>query len=247
MTKTTHQQSSAFQMNHRITRTFTALIAVALACMAAQPALGQAAKRPKVKETTLYTFTGGADGGSPYGGLVRDAAGNLYGTTFYGGSANLGVVFKVSKSGKQTVLYSFTGKPDAANPGSDLLLDKGGNLYGASYYGGASGFGTIFKIAKSGKESVLYSFGALPDGQYPGSGLIQDDAGNLYGTTGYGGDSGNGTAFKISKSGKEKLLHSFTGADGRSPFSQPCFGTPPATSTALHRWVARRGTEQYSS
>jgi uncharacterized repeat protein (TIGR03803 family) len=221
MTKTTHHQSSAFQIKHRLARIFAVGIVVALACLASQSALGQAPKKAKVKETTLYTFTDGADGGNPYGGLVRDAAGNLYGTTFYGGSANMGVLFKVSKSGKQTVLYSFAGKPDAANPGSDLLLDTAGNIYGASYYGGVSGFGAIFKVTKSGKEKVLYSFGAAPDGNYPGSGLIQDDAGNLYGTTGYGGDSGNGTVFKISKSGKEKILHSFTGTDGQYPFSTP--------------------------
>jgi uncharacterized repeat protein (TIGR03803 family) len=219
MTKTTHHQGSPFRTKPRLAPTFTAVIVVALACLVAQSAIGQAAKQGNVKETTLYTFTGGADGGNPYGGLVRDAAGNLYGTTFYGGTANMGVVFKVSKSGKQTVLYTFPGKPDAAYPGSDLLLDKAGNIYGASYYGGVSGFGAIFKLTKSGKESVLYSFGATPDGNYPGSGLTQDAAGNLYGTTGYGGESGNGTAFKITKSGKEKILHSFTGTDGQYPFS----------------------------
>ncbi len=217
MTKARHYQSSIRPIHHL--RILTAVIVVALTCLAVRSAHGQAAKRPKVKETTLYTFTGGADGGNPYAGLVRDAAGNLYGATFYGGAASMGVVFKVSKSGKQTVLYSFPGKPDAAHPGSDMLLDQAGILYGASYYGGTSGFGTIFKTTKSGQEKVLYSFEALPDGQYPGSGLIQDDAGNFYGTTGYGGDSDNGTVFKISKSGKEKILHSFNGTDGQNPFS----------------------------
>jgi uncharacterized repeat protein (TIGR03803 family) len=217
MANASHHQSSIFRIPTG--RIFTAVILFAVACLGARLAHGQAGKRPKAKETTLYTFTDGTDGGNPYGGLVRDAAGNLYGTTFYGGAANMGVVFKVSKSGKQSVLYSFPGKPDAAHPGSDLLLDSAGNIYGASYYGGTSGFGAIFKVTKSGKEKVLYSFGALPDGQYPGSGLMQDDAGNLYGTTGYGGDSGNGTVFRISKSGKEKVLHSFTGPDGQNPFS----------------------------
>ena len=215
MTKARHHQGSIF---------FTLgilvpAVALALAFLAAQSASAQAVKNGKAKETTLYTFTDGTDGGNPYGGVVRDAAGNLYGTTFYGGNANMGVVFKVSKSGKQTVLYSFPGKPDAAHPGSDLLLGKDGNLYGASYYGGTFGFGAIFRVTKSGKEKVLYSFGALPDGEYPGSGLAQDDAGNLYGTTGYGGDSDNGTVFKVSKSGKEKILHSFAGPDGQNPFS----------------------------
>ena len=201
----------------KMSKSVTVVSVLASALLSVQSAPGRTVKNSK--ETTLYTFTGGADGGSPYAGLVRDAAGNLYGATFAGGTANMGTVFKISKTGKQTVLYSFPGKPDAANPGSDLLLDKAGNIYGAGYYGGISGFGAIFKITKSGKEKLLYSFGSAPDGHYPGSGLIQDAAGSVYGTTGYGGESDNGTVFKISKSGKEKILHSFTGTDGQYPFS----------------------------
>lgn len=215
MTKTRLRQCSIFRILR--SRTFTALIVFTLACLGVRSAHGQAAKQPK--ETTLYTFTGGADGGSPYAGLIQDAAGNLYGATFAGGAASLGAVFKISKTGKETVLYSFTGTPDGEHPTSDLLLDKAGNIYGANYEGGASGFGAIFKLDKTGKESLLYSFGPGTDGEYPGSGLIQDAAGNLYGTTGYGGKSGNGTVFKISKSGKETVLHSFTGTDGQYPFS----------------------------
>jgi uncharacterized repeat protein (TIGR03803 family) len=170
------------------------------------------------KETTLYTFTGGADGGSPYASLIRDAAGNLYGATFAGGAANLGTVFKIDKTGKETVLYSFTGTPDGEHVSRNLLPDKAGNLYGVAYEGGASGFGAVFKLDKAGKESILYSFGSGTDGEYPGSGLIADAAGNLYGATGYGGKSGNGTVYKVSKSGKETILHSFTGKDGQYPF-----------------------------
>jgi uncharacterized repeat protein (TIGR03803 family) len=177
---------------------------------------GQTSKAAKA--TTLYSFTGGADGGSPYASVIRDAQGNLYGATFAGGAANLGAVLKVNQRGKETVLYSFTGKPDGEHPSSNLLRDSAGNLYGAAYEGGANGFGGIFKISKSGKENVLYSFGPGTDGEYPGSGLIRDAAGNLYGTTGYGGASGNGTVFKISKTGKETILHSFTGKDGKYPF-----------------------------
>ena len=207
-------QSSTLRIHHRM---IAVVIVLVLACMGARSASGQAVQKPKV--TTLYTFTGGSDGGSPYAGLIRDAAGNLYGATFAGGSANLGTLFKISKAGKETVLYSFTGKPDGEHPTSDLLMDNAGNLYGANYEGGASGFGAIFKFSKSGKESLVYSFGSGTDGEYPGSGLIQDAAGNLYGTTGYGGKSGNGTVFKISKTGKETILHSFTGTDGQYPFS----------------------------
>jgi uncharacterized repeat protein (TIGR03803 family) len=216
MTKMRHHRSSIFRIR-RLAVALTAAIALAPASLGVQPAHGQTIKSPK--ETTLYSFTGGTDGASPYAGVIQDAHGNFYGATFAGGAANLGTVFKIDKTGKETVLYSFTGTPDGIHPSSDLLLDKAGNLYGANYEGGASGFGAIFKVDKAGKESLLYSFASGTDGEYPGSGLIQDAAGNLYGTTGYGGKSGNGTVFKISKSGKETILHSFTGTDGQYPFS----------------------------
>jgi len=194
----------------------TAIVAAGLVFLGTPTAVGQTSRGGKAK--TLYSFTGGNDGGSPYAGLIRDAQGNLYGATFYGGTANLGAVFKVDQKGRETVLYSFTGKPDGEHPSSDLLIDSAGNLYGAAYEGGANGYGAVFKVSKHGKERVLYSFTPGSDGEYPGSGLIQDASGNLYGTTGYGGVSGNGTVFKISKSGKEKILHSFTGSDGQYPF-----------------------------
>ena len=89
---------------------------------------------PWGNETVLYSFTGGADGSSP-NDLTRDWAGNLYGTTTYGGSG-LGVVFKVDRSGNETVLYSFTGGADGGNPGS-VILDWKGNLYGSTGSGGA--------------------------------------------------------------------------------------------------------------
>jgi uncharacterized repeat protein (TIGR03803 family) len=214
MTKSMQSRSSSFSIQYRMTRAFAVVIVLGCAFLGAQAQTAQGAK-----ETTLYAFTGGSDGGSPSAGLIEDAKGNFYGTTFAGGAANLGTVFKISKGGKETVLYSFTGSPDGEHPTSNLLLDKAGNLYGANYEGGASGFGAIFKLDSAGKESLLYSFGSGTDGEYPGSGLIEDAAGNLYGTTGYGGKSGNGTVFKVSKSGKETILHSFTGKDGQYPFS----------------------------
>jgi uncharacterized repeat protein (TIGR03803 family) len=217
MTKTAQCQSFTFPISHRLAETFAFVLVLALTILGAQSAQAQSAG--SAKEKTLYTFTGGADGGSSYAGLIQDAKGNFYGTTFAGGSANMGTVFKVSKTGKETVLYSFLGKPDGEHPTSNLLLDKAGNLYGANYEGGASGFGAIFKLDKAGNESLLYSFGSGTDGEYPGSALIEDSAGNIYGDTGYGGATGNGTVFKISKSGKERILHSFTGKDGQYPFT----------------------------
>ena len=216
MTKIRQTQRSIFPTHHRLLAALTATVVLAAALLGVRAAHGQTAK--SVKETTLYTFSGGADGGSPYASLIRDAAGNLYGATFAGGAANLGTLFKIDKTGTETVLYSFTGKPDGEHASRNLLRDKAGNLYGVAYEGGASGFGAVFKLNKTGTESIVYSFGAGTDGEYPGSGLIADTAGNLYGTTGYGGASGNGTVYRVSKSGKEKILHSFTGADGQYPF-----------------------------
>ena len=90
--------------------------------------------------TVLYSFTGGADGGYPYDGLIQDASGNLYGTTYQGGTYGYGTVFMVDQTGKETVLYSFAGAGgDGANPYAGLVQDASGELYGTTYGGGASG------------------------------------------------------------------------------------------------------------
>jgi len=171
--------------------------------------------------TILYSFTGGADGGQPYAKLVQDAAGNLYGTTPVGGASNFGTVFKVDKTGKEAVLYSFGGGADGANPWTGLTWGPENHLYGTTEAGGTAGFGTIFKISKGGKKTVLYNFtGAAGDGAYPFSRLIWDGVGHLYGTTYKGGASGNGTVFRLAKSGKETVLYSFQGgADGGNPYA----------------------------
>jgi len=170
----------------------------------------------------LYTFTGGADGASPYGGLIRDAMGNLYGTTAFGGntscdSRGCGVVFKVSKAGKETVLHTFTGSTDGAFPYSGVIQDAMGNLYGTTREGGAT-HGTVFKVSKTGAETVLYSFTGRPDGGFPHAGLIQDARGNLYGTTTLGGAYSSGTVFELNQADQETVLYSFSGAaDGGEP------------------------------
>jgi uncharacterized repeat protein (TIGR03803 family) len=174
------------------------------------------------KETVLYLFAGSSDGEYPYGGLVRDNAGNLYGTTNSGGGSgcDCGTVFKVDTSGKETVLHTFTGSPDGALPFAGLLRDPAGNLYGTTSRGGASEFGTVFKVDTNDKESVLYSFGGSPDGAFPSSGLVQDNAGSLYGTTDQGGASGAGAVFKLDTAGTETVLHSFAGSpDGSDPYA----------------------------
>jgi uncharacterized repeat protein (TIGR03803 family) len=192
------------------------------------------------KETTLYAFTGLADGGGPTGSLVRDAAGNLYGTTTGGGHFNCiqgfssacGTVFKVDSTGNESVLYSFLGPQDGAVPYSGVILDAAGNLYGTASSGGDTsscggfGCGTVFQIDNSGVFTELYSFTGGSDGNEPTSPLTLDAAGNLYGTTDRGGDLtvcsgfGCGVVFKVSGTGTETVLHAF---DGRVGGSSPIF------------------------
>jgi uncharacterized repeat protein (TIGR03803 family) len=172
------------------------------------------------KLSLLYSFAGTPDGDDPYAGLLRDKAGNLYGTTQYGGTnGGYGTVFKLSSKGKLTLLHSFAGTPDGVNPLAGLLMDAAGNLYGTTYYGGTKGgFGTVFKLNTKGKLNLLHSFAGMPDGQNPYSRLIRDAAGNLYGTTFYGGTAGYGAVFKLDTAGKLTVLHSFNDApDGAHP------------------------------
>ena len=172
-------------------------------------------------ETVLHSFTGAPDGNWPSGSLILDATGNFYGTTTWGGASVWGTVFKVDTTGAETVLYSFTGGADGGTPASELILDAAGNLYGTTQYGGAGrcrdGCGTVFKLDTTGTETVLYRFQRNPDGERPVAGLIQDAAGNLYGTTLYGGERRLGTVFKLDPTGKETVLHRFTRADGQNP------------------------------
>jgi len=181
---------------------------------------------PTGKETVLYSFQGGTDGSNPNAGLTMDSAGNLCGTTENGGTAGDGTVFKVDPTGKETLLYSFQGGTDGILPSASLIMDSAGNLYGTTYVGGMVGAGTVFKVDRTGKETVLYSFQAGTDGANPSASLITDSAGNLYGTTTYGGSRnsscsafGCGTVFKLDPTGKETILHSFSGtsSDGAGP------------------------------
>jgi len=172
--------------------------------------------------TLLHSFAGTPDGEDPYAGLLRDKAGNFYGTTQYGGTGGgFGTVFKLDAKGKLTLLHSFAGTPDGVNPLAGLLRDAAGNLYGTTYYGGTNGgYGTVFKLSAQGKLKLLHSFAGMPDGQNPYARLIRDAAGNLYGTTFYGGTFGYGTVFKLDVAGKLTILHSFSGsADGGHPIA----------------------------
>jgi uncharacterized repeat protein (TIGR03803 family) len=175
-------------------------------------------------ETVLYTFTGSAgDGYWPTADLlVRDAQGNLYGTTFEGGASGYGTVFKLDPTGNENVLHSFTMTGgDGANPYAGLVRDPQGNLYGTTTWGGAFGYGMVFKLDPTGNETVLHSFTfTAGDGADPYAGLVRDRQGNLYGTTGAGGAFSSGTVFKLdATTGKETVLYSFkgTGGDGAYP------------------------------
>jgi uncharacterized repeat protein (TIGR03803 family) len=172
---------------------------------------------PTGHETVLHSFTGGADGSGPYAGVIGDSAGNLYGTTEVGGTANQGVVYKLDSAGHETVLYSFMGGADGSEPFAGVIGDSAGNLYGTTRSGGTGGIGVVYKLDPTGHEMVLHSFiGA--DGNYPAAGVIRDSAGNLYGTTEYGGTEGFGVVYKLDSTGHETVLHSFPGgADGAVP------------------------------
>jgi uncharacterized repeat protein (TIGR03803 family) len=167
--------------------------------------------------TVLHVFAGyPTDGGAPHGGLVTDAKGNFYGTTYYGGTANLGTVFKLAGK-KGTVLHNFGSGTDGASPYDSLVIDDKGILYGTTSQGGTLAFGTVFKMAGK-NETVLQNFTGGPDGFAPLAGLVMDAKGIFYGTTSHGGDSGYGTVFKMTKAGKRTVLYSFAGGrDGSYP------------------------------
>ena len=168
--------------------------------------------------TTLDSFTGsGTEGDFPYGGLVQTANGNLYGTTFNGGTNGQGTVFETTASGTLNTLYDFD-LTHGASPYAPLVQATNGTFYGTTGLGGSAGDGTVFKITASGTLTSLHSFVGT-DGQEPYAGLVQATDGNLYGTTAEGGAHGYGTVFKITPSGTLTTLYSFAGyPDGANPY-----------------------------
>jgi uncharacterized repeat protein (TIGR03803 family) len=198
------------------------------------------------RETVLYTFTGGsADGAEPSGGVVRDSAGNLYGTTYWGGGTGCnygygcGIVFRIDTSGTETILYRFSGGSDGGIPNGGLIRDSKGNLYGTTSFGGDTaacgafgytGCGVVFRLDKSGNETVLYTFTGRKDGGWPvHEKLLVDGAGGFYGTAEIGGDLncsptqglGCGVVFRLDADGTYTVLHAFKGnaEDGYAPVS----------------------------
>ena len=166
---------------------------------------------------TLHTFAGApTDGDGVSGPLTRDAAGNLYGTTLYGGNAGFGTVFKLDAAGNETVLHHFTGGEGGDGPAGGVLLDVQGNLYGGTTGGGLGDSGTVFRLEPDGTFTTLHRFAADGSEGTAPLGLVQDAAGNLYGVTPSGGadsdsgsGSGGGTVFRIDSAGVFTTLHDF--------------------------------------
>jgi uncharacterized repeat protein (TIGR03803 family) len=151
------------------------------------------------KETVLYLFTGGVDGGQPMGGVVLGINGDLYGTASEGGAYNSGVLFRLNRAGDEEVLYSFGAWPDDGTfPNAAPVLDSAGNLYGTTVSGGYASSGIVYKINKTGKETVLHSFEAGNDGGQLYGRVMRDSSGNLYGATVAYGKYGQGVVFKFS-------------------------------------------------
>ncbi len=220
-----HLPHQLFKINSRAAQTMLAFaFGLSLAAMLVQQAHAQT-------YTVLYTFTGGTDGGEPYAGVIRDRAGNLYGTTYASGDLNAcglfkgcGVVYKLDPFGNETVIHTFEGGSDGREPEwGNLLVDKAGDLWDTTDYGGdgSLGLGVVYKINKTGEETIVHRFaGGTDDGEEPQEGLIQDADGTFYGTTAAGGSGpfGDcGTVYQISKSGELTILHSFIGTDGCQP------------------------------
>jgi len=158
---------------------------------------------PEYAESVLYSFTGGSDGGNPVGKLTQDAAGNMYGVTYAGGSTPSGVaygtVFRITPAGLESVLYSFcqsTNCTDGARPAGAIVVDSIGNLYGTTILGGAHNAGVVFKVTPMGVESVLEDLTIQADGR---NGAVLDKAGNVYVEIYAGGKSGQGSVVKLTK------------------------------------------------
>jgi len=180
-------------------------------------------------ETVLYSFTGGGDGGNPYSGLVRDRAGNLYGTTVAGGANDMGTVFKLSfptNVWTETVLHSFTGNSDGNGPYAGVVFDRLGKLYGTTYEGGSAGLGIVYELTprKLGawSETILHTFEGQGgnDGAQPLAGVVLDNNGDVFGTTTSGGSSNYGAVFELNASNgySGTVIHNFDLGAGDGTF-----------------------------
>ncbi len=218
--------------------------------------------------TTLYSFCHREpclDGLNPYSGLVQASNGDFYGTTYQGGSGTgcpasikgCGTVFKITASGRLTVLHSFcvqSGCPDGSFPVAGLVQASDGNLYGTTETGGANtcligttnfGCGAIFKINPSGAFKVIYSFCSVSgcaDGSDPEAALVQGTDGNLYGTTDIGGANLSGTIFKVTTSGDLTTLYTFCSQTDCTDGAQPVAALVQDTNGVFYGTTLLGGT-----
>lgn len=186
---------------------------------------------PDGQQTVLHAFQGGLGRNPrvPSGALLLDKTGNIFGTTLFGGNGSCnsgcGSIYRLDTTGKMQFLYTFTGGADGNQPAGPLVQDAAGNLYGVAQFGGdlacpdstQTGCGTVFKLDRTRKLTVLHTFQGGDDGAIPQPGLLLDANGSLFGTARVGGDSENGTIFRISSKGQYSVLHRFTGKDGTNP------------------------------
>lgn len=231
------QHQRWFTGSHSLAAIAGLLSAAVVVSMLLVTPLTQAQSQPKANYSmkVLYSF-------AYYNGQailpnfgVRDAHGNIFGATVWGGTNSIGSVYELDAKGNFTTLHSFSG-PDGYLSAALPLLVASGDLYGTANFGGnlsycgGVGCGTVWKIDTKGNFTVLYEFTGSTngDGAEPGPALVQDSAGNLYGTTGIGGTGncptyfgGCGVVFKIDPTGKETVLYSFKGSprDGNGPVS----------------------------
>ncbi len=206
--------------------------------------------------TAIQSFSRGMDGGDPNSvDPIFDQAGNLYGTTATGGTAGVGVVFELTKSGggwSETVLHNFSG-PDGAYPYSGVIMDQAGNLYGTTGYGGQFSQGSVYRLSPSGSGwtlTTLYSFKGTTDGSHPSAALIFDPSGNLYGSTVVGGSGGGGTVFELSPSGGGwtfSLLVSLVGSINNDYYPGPINALAMDANGSLFGSALGDGAYQYGS
>lgn len=179
------------------------------------------------KLTVLHSFRRLEDSEPVYGHLTMDGSGNLYGVTAEGGAgcvpSGCGVLYRLSTNGTFTVLHSFRGgKKDGCRPFGSVARDEAGDLYGTTYRCGSSNDGTVWRVSKTGKKTILHNFaGGTSDGCNPQAGVSLDSGGNLYGVTRYCGANNVGAVYQLSASGTLTLLHSFgSGLDGSDPIGE---------------------------
>ena len=178
---------------------------------------------PEGNLTTLYDFSGESFDAYPSASPIQASDGNFYGTGAGDFNGNGGTVYKMTPSGHETTLFTFD-RTDGAAPVDPLIQATDGNFYGTTDTGGASGrceqygCGTVFKLTPKGVHTILHSFNVQNfDAYYPIAPVIEGSDGDLYGTAPRGGPKGHGVVFKISRTGKYAIIHSFDGVDGETP------------------------------